>query len=143
VRIHKLSLNNFHSRYNLANFYKPNTNQNCMHVVYYITICSLRTQLNSNFIYFTTISEHVIHTTFIYHGRWPWWLRSCSLHVRGNRRTKRQPTCPTWWPHDHLTSDARYRNRVAAVRGDKTLHQSESQQNVGKHRWSCTKPLKE
>ena len=44
-------------------------------------------------------------------------MRLCRLRVGGNHSTRRKPTCPTWWPHDHLKCDARYRTRVAVVRG--------------------------
>ena len=37
------------------------------------------------------------------HVRCHQWLRLCALHVRGNQRTWKQPTCLSWWPHDHLT----------------------------------------
>ena len=51
-------------------------------------------------IYFAMITKQVCRTC-INHA--PWHQCLCSLHVGGNWRTRRKPTCPTWWPHDHLT----------------------------------------
>jgi len=44
-----------------------------------------------------------VQIIYINHARW----HRC-LRVSGNRETRRKLTCPTWWPHKHLT----YRRRV-------------------------------
>ena len=35
-------------------------------------------------------------TTYINHARWHRCLRSDGLRLRGNRSSRRKPTCPTW-----------------------------------------------
>jgi len=41
------------------------------------------------------------------------------VHVEGKWSTRRNPTCPTWWPlwHNNLTFSLRVSHPDAAVRG--------------------------
>ena len=61
----------------------------------------LKIKSNPTYIYFTKITKQV-HITYICHARWQQWLRLGSLLLGEGRSTKREPTCPTWCPHDHL-----------------------------------------